>query len=73
MKRPKFDNLISLMKKGKNFELSNEQYLRKTGAEFPKRKSYAEKNSAVSACAKQYGYVVTVIPQKILFTRIENK
>ena len=72
MAHPKLDKIEKMLEKGKDFELSNEQYKTKTGADFPKNKYYAEKNSAVARRAKEYGYSLEIIPQRILFKRKSN-
>lgn len=69
--QPKFDKIIELFQKGRNFELTAEQYKSKTGAEFPKGKSYAEKRSAVAKRATEYGYEITVVPLRIQFRKIK--
>ena len=69
MAHPKLDKIEKMLEKGKDFELSNEQYKTRTGADFPKSRYYAEKNSAVAKKAKEYGYYIEVIPQRILFIK----
>lgn len=44
MAHPKLDKIEKMLEKGKDFELSNEQYKTRTGADFPKSRYYAEKN-----------------------------
>lgn len=70
MKNPKLGKIINLMERGADFDLTNQQYKTKTGAEFPKSKSYAEKRSAVARTAKEYGFQIEVIPQKIKFRKL---
>lgn len=67
MAHPKLGPIIKLMESGKNFELTGQQYRKKTGADFPKKKSYAENQSAVAKRAAEYGYRIEVIPQRIRF------
>ncbi len=69
MKKPNLRQIIELLKNGKDFELTNQQYKKKTEADFPKDKYYAEKRSAVSKVAAKYGYRIEVIPQRILFIK----
>lgn len=69
MKKPKLVQIIKLLENGKDFELTNEQYKKKTEADFPKNKYYAEKRSAVAKIAAEYDYRIEVIPQRILFVK----
>ena len=69
MGKPELSKIIEMMERGGDFELSNQQYKNKTGADFPKNKSYAERNSAVAKRAAAYGYYVKVIPQRIVFKK----
>ena len=69
MKKPKLDEIEKELRKGRNFSLTDEQYLAKTGAQFPQRKSYAQRNSAVAKKAREYGFRVVVIPKIIKFER----
>ena len=67
---PNMDKIIALLEKGDNFSLNRSQYMRMTGADIPKSKSYTEKRSAVSKRAKEYGYTITVIPEQLVFSKI---
>lgn len=67
MTHPDLDPIIKLMRCGKDFELTSQQYKKKTKADFPKDKSYAEKRSAVAKRAAEHGYRIEVIPQRIRF------
>ena len=69
MRKPNLLQIIELLEKGKDFELTNQQYKKKTEADFPKDKSYAEKRSAVAQIAAKYDYRIEVIPQRILFIK----
>ena len=69
MRNPKLLRIIELLEEGKDFELSNQQYKKKTEADFPKDKYYAEKRSAVAKIAAEYDYRIEVIPQRILFVK----
>ena len=57
------------MLKGQNFELTEEQYKQKTKADIPKSKWYTENNSAVAHAAAENGYLIKVVPKKIVFTK----
>ncbi len=70
MPKPKFDTIIKMMEGGKSFELTSQEYKKKTGADFPKDKSYAERRSAMAKRAKAYGYSLEVIPLHIKFKKI---
>lgn len=67
MKKPNLDKIIDKLKKDKNFSLSREQYLSYTGADVPQQKWYTENKSAVAIKAKEYGYIIKVIPEVLEF------
>lgn len=69
MVKPKLDKIVKQMELGKDFELNSQEYKKKTQADFPKDKNYAEKRSAVAKKAKEYGYHIEVIPQRIRFIK----
>lgn len=71
MKNPDLSGIVEMLEKKEGFELTDIQYKRKTGAEMPKSKSYAEKRSAVSKKAKEYGYRIEVIPKRMIFHPIK--
>ena len=48
MSQPKLGQIIEMLEKGENFELTNQQYKKKTGLNIPVDKSYTEKRSAVA-------------------------
>ena len=72
LKHPKLDKIEDKLLTGNDFVLSRAQYIRLTGIDIPEDKSYTEKRSAVARKAKAYGYVITVIPEKLEFRRISN-
>ena len=53
MAHPKLDKIEKMLEKGKDFELSNEQYKTRTGADFPKSRYYAEKKFCCSKEGKR--------------------
>ena len=67
MRNPDLSKIVGLLEKQEEFELTDIQYKRKTGAEIPKDKSYTEKRSAVAKKAKEYGFEIEVIPKRIIF------
>ena len=73
MRKPKLDLIEREMAKGKDFVLTDEQYLDKTGAPFPQRKSYAQNKSAVAKLALRHNYRIVVIPKEIWFERMKEK
>jgi hypothetical protein len=68
-KNPDLTPIIKIMLKGQNFELTEEQYKKKTKADIPKSKWYTENNSAVARAAAENGYSIKVVPKKIVFTK----
>lgn len=72
-KKPNLKELEQMMSKGKtSFTITGEQYREKTGADFPKNKSYAANKSAIAALAKTYGYRLKVKPLEITFEKVED-
>lgn len=54
---------------GKNFTLTRAQYLSYTKKDLPQSKYYTENSSAIARKANEYGYVVEVIPEKLVFRK----
>lgn len=69
MKNPDLTSIIETMQKGQNFELTEEQYKKKTKADIRKSKWYTENNSAVARAAAENGYSINFVPKKIVFTK----
>ncbi len=69
MKKPDLTKIENKMESGKDFTITREQYLKLTGADIPQKKSYTEKDSAVAKRAKKMGYTITVIPEKLVFSK----
>lgn len=70
MSAPKLEKIIKIMEKGKDFELTNEEYRTETGLDIPKGKDYVEKRSAVAQRAKEHGFSIEYTPAKIKFKKI---
>lgn len=70
MPHPEMKQIISLLEKGKDFSLDQYQYRKMTGIDIPKSKYYTEKKSAVAKRAKEYGYTLTVIPERLVFSKL---
>ena len=73
MVHPRLTQIEERMKKGKDFTLTRSDYLRLTGTDIPQKASYTQKSSAVAKRAKQYGYQITVVPERLVFTKIGEK
>ena len=71
MKHPDLTQIIKKMQEGKNFELTRGQYLKYTGRDIPQNKSYTEHRSAVATKAKELGYKIIVVPEKMIFKRFD--
>lgn len=54
-KHPKLEALDMLFDSGKNFELTDEQYEKRTGVMLPKRAYYLMNGSALARRAKEKG------------------
>ena len=70
MSQPKLGQIIEMLEKGENFELTNQQYKKKTGLNIPVDKSYTEKRSAVARKAAEYGCSIEKEPEKMKFRKI---
>lgn len=68
-KKPDLKPLISLFESGKDFELTDAQYEKKTGAPLPKAKNYILNKSALAREAQKYGYKLEVIEKKVLIKK----
>ena len=73
MGKPKFDKLRKQFESGKEFSITEKEYLKKTGSTMPVGKYYIEKNSAVARKAKEYGLTVTLTEKHITFKPIQSK
>lgn len=69
-KNPNLKSLENLFEKGKDFELTDAQYEKKTGAALPKRKSYLLYDSALARKANEYDYYLEAIERTITITKI---
>ena len=67
MRHPKLGGLIEKMKRGKDFSITREQYIKMTGVDIPQNKYYTEKSSAIAKAAEDNGYTVEVIPERLKF------
>jgi len=68
-KHPKLDELDYLFEHGADFRLSGKLYEEKTGIALPKGKSYLKYQSALSAKAKEKGYVIVDVEEKAAIER----
>lgn len=73
MSKPKFDKLKKQFESGKEFSITEKEYLKKTGTTMPVGKYYLEKNSAIAREAKEYGMTITLTEKHITFKPIHNK
>lgn len=71
MPTPKLDEIIKMLKSGKEFSLTDNQYKRKTGLNIPQNNTYVVKNSAVAKKAREYGYRLVLQERTILFEKEE--
>lgn len=70
MARPKLQKIAEKMMRGENFELTRTRYIEWTGCDIPQRRNYTENKSAVAKIAKENGYTVTVVPERLIFKKI---
>lgn len=64
-KNPKMEEIEKLLKKGKDFELTDAQYEKKTGAPLPKDIYYLKNHSALAKRASEAGYEIRVIEKRV--------
>lgn len=69
-RKPDLKKIIASFEKGKDFTLTRQQYINSTGIDIPQNASYIKKSSAVAKKAMEYGYKIDVIPEKLIFTKI---
>ena len=69
VKRAKLENLNQYFKKGEDFELTDAQYEKKTGAPLPKDKYYLRSKSALAKKAMELGFEIEVIEKKVIFRK----
>lgn len=67
--RPDLAGIRRQMAKGKDFQLTRDQYIRSTGIDIPQNKSYTENDSAVAKAAKENGYELEVVEERLLFKK----
>ena len=72
-KRPKLEALDVLFDSGRNFELTDEQYEKRTGVMLPKRTYYLVNSSALARRAKEKGYNLEVVEKSVIFTKIKER
>lgn len=67
MAQPKLDLIVRRLDTGEEFSITRQEYIKLTGADIPQNKNYTEKNSAVAKRARERGYWIEVIPEKLIF------
>ena len=68
-KHPKLDALENLFNSGKDFELTDAQYEKKTGTPLPKRPYYLLNDSALARKSKEKGYQLTLVEKRVILTK----
>lgn len=68
-KKPDLAELKNLFRLNKDFELTDAQYERKTGAPLPKDKYYIKNKSVLSKIAKEYNYNIEVVEKRVIFRK----
>ena len=68
--RPNLIQIEKRMQNGKNFTLTRADYIKLTGVDIPQDKYYTERRSAVARRARDNGYVIEVIPEKLVFKKV---
>lgn len=71
MAKLKLGAIEAMLKNGKAFELTEEQYRANTGCNFPQDPNYIVARSAIARIAKEYGYKLEFVPLKVIPARIK--
>ena len=72
MAKPNLSSFEVLFKSGKNFSITEEQYLQESGLQFPQQ-PYLQNNSALAKMAKFYGYEIKVKNILVVCEKKENE
>ncbi len=59
MAKPNLSSFELLFQSGKSFSITEEQYQKEAGLNFPKQ-PYLQNNSALAKMAKEYGYEIKI-------------
>ncbi len=70
-RKPDLYTIVERMNRGEEFVLDRKEYIAITGIDLPQDKNYTEKRSAIAKKAKEYGYYVEVISEKIKLYKIK--
>ncbi len=79
MRNPKLSGLDELFDRGTDFQITDADYKRLTGAELPKSKSYLKNSSAFAQRAKEKGFVIAevqttpIIERTVILKRKKDK
>ena len=68
-KKPNLTSLVNLFESGEDFELTDNQYEKKTGAPLPKYKYYILNQSALAKEAQKYDYELELIEKKVILKK----
>ena len=71
MAKPNLNSFELLFQSGKSFSITEEQYLKESGQNFP-RQPYLQKASALARMAKIYGYEIKVKNILVFCEKKEN-
>ena len=70
MAKLKLGAIEAMLKSGKDFELTEEQYKANTNQKFPERPRYIVTDSAIARVAGEYGYTLEFVPLKVIPSKI---
>ena len=79
MRNPKLSGLDELFDRGTDFQITDADYKRLTGAELPKSKSYLKNSSAFALWAEKKGFVIAevqtapIIERTVILKRRKDK
>lgn len=71
MAKPNLSSFELLFQSGESFSITEEQYLKEAGLNFPKQ-PYLQTNSALAKMAKNYGYEIKIKNIVIVCEKKEN-
>jgi hypothetical protein len=69
MKKPNLSSIDTLFLTGKDFSITESQYLKETNATLPKDFYYLKKNSAIAKLAKKRGFKIVIKKKTIMFEK----
>ncbi len=70
MKKPDLSRIVKKLEKEKSFSITRDEYVKLTGADTPQDKYYFANRSALAKKAKEHGFKLEIIPEKINIIKV---